>query len=192
MMTRPSVILTPQSLPKMSELEQILELVETSELLSKAKLVAKGKSLSAAGIELSWMKTYGMTARRCRDDKDFGLARYPHEQGPSVGAFIGGFFEHRDWPLRTGMEKHQIMRPIYEYEANYINSLGYWMAFHEAAMSLSHESLKQGNTEEASQFDVWGLISIRYGLRVVGIRAEFYKMSARDTRYAKLFMPSLE
>ena len=64
-------------------------LVDT--LLRKAKLVSKGKTLEEAGIELGWMTTYGQIARRCRDDKDFGLTRYPYEQGPTVGAFLGGF-----------------------------------------------------------------------------------------------------
>ena len=33
---------------------------------------------------------------------------------------------------------------------------------------------------------------MRYSLHVVGIRAEFYKMSTRDPTYAKLGVPSLE
>lgn len=162
------------------------------ELIVKAKEVTKGKSLAEAGIELEWMRSYGRIARRCRDDKDFGLTRYPYEQGPSVGAFIGGFFEHREWTLRKGMEKHQSLRPVCEYESNYINAAGYWMAFHEAAIALRQESIADKEDDDAFHFDVWALMAIRYGLRVVGLRSEFYKLAARDPTYAKLVMPSLE
>jgi hypothetical protein len=39
---------------------------------------------------------------------------------------------------------------------------------------------------------VWGIISVRYGLRVVGLRVEFYKRSAKDPMHARLVMPALE
>ena len=42
-----------------------------------------------AGIDPLCIAIYAAIARRCRDNKDFGLSRYPYEQGPSVGAFTG-------------------------------------------------------------------------------------------------------
>ena len=109
-----------------------------------------------------------------------------------MAAFACGFFEHREWPLRTNMEKHQSLRAVAEYEANYINSAGYWMAFHEAALDLRQEMLEEKKDEEAKNYDVWAALVIRYGLRVVGLRSEFYKMAARDPTYAKMILPTLQ
>ena len=36
------------------------------------------------------------------------------------------------------------------------------------------------------------MIATRFGLRVVGLRYEFYFLSARDPGYAKMIMPTLE
>lgn len=165
---------------------------EVDSLLDKARKVAKGKTLAEAEIDPAWLRTYARIARRSRDDREFGLTRYPYEAGPSVGAFVGGFFEHKDWPLRRGLEGHQSMRAVMEYESNYINSAGFWMAFHEAAIVLRQEALTAQEEEEAIKCDVWALISIRYGLRVVGLRSEFYKMASKDPVYAKMVMPTLE
>jgi hypothetical protein len=62
-------------------------------------------------------------------------------------------------------------------------------------MALRGEALKlEGTTgvEEAEMFDVWAMMSVRYGLRVVGLRVEFYKRSAKDPMHARLVMPVLE
>ena len=143
------------------------------ELLVKAKFVAKGNIMQEANIDLAWMRGYGSIARRARDDREFGLTRYPYEQGPTVGAFAGGFFEHREWPIRRGLEKHNSLRPVLEYEANSINAAGYWMSFHEAAISLRHEALQEKMDSDAEYFDAWALVSIQSRLRVVGLRTEF-------------------
>lgn len=174
----------------MSSLASSVELAE--ELLKKAKDVGKGKSLSESGIDAEWIRFYAHISRRCRDDRECGLSRYPYEQGPSVSAFTGGFFEHPEWPLRKHMEKHKSMHPVAEYEANYINAAGYWMAFHEAAISLRQEALVDKKDEDAVKYDVWALIAIRYALRVVGLRSEFYKLVAKDPVRAKLILPALE
>ena len=176
----------------MTDFSQSLTIAD--DIILKGKTVAQGETLAEAGIDPKSARAYGTIARRCRDDKDFGITPYPYEQGPGVLAFSGGFFDHRDWPLRRGMEKHSILRPVVEYEANYVNLAGYWMTFHEAAISLRDEVLgaPDRDSEKANEYDVWALISIRYGLRVVGLRAEFYKMSARDPTYAKMIMPTLE
>lgn len=144
---------------------------EVDELLEKARKVAKGSSLADADIYTACMHAYAKIARRSRDDREFGLTRYPYEAGVSVGAFVGGFFEHKDWPLRRGLEGHQSMRAVMLYETNYINAAGFWMAFHESAIALRQEALSGGNDEEAKRCDVWALIAIRYGLRVVGLRS---------------------
>ena len=66
------------------------------------------------------------------------------------------------------------------------------MAFHEAALDLRQETIGEKEEDAALHFSVWAGVSNRYGLRVVGLRAEFYKMSAKDPTYAKLVMPTLE
>lgn len=60
-----------------------------AEMISKATLIAKGKTLSEAGRDLKWMFVYGQVARRCLDDKDFGLTRDQYEHGLSLGPFTG-------------------------------------------------------------------------------------------------------
>jgi hypothetical protein len=41
-------------------------------------------------------------------------------------------------------------------------------------------------------FDVWAMMDVRHGLRVVGLRAEFYKRSTKNPMHARLVMPVLE
>ena len=144
-----------------------------NESLRKAKEVAKGKSLAEAGIEVKWVRSYGVIVRRCRDYQYFGVTPYPYEQGHGVAAFADGFFEHREWPLCKNMEKHQSQRAVAEFETNYINSAGYCIAFHEAALDLRQEMLEEKKDEQAMKCDVWAALPIRYGFRVFGLRSEF-------------------
>jgi hypothetical protein len=112
-----------------------------------------------------------------------------------VSPFSGGYFEHREWAIRRGIERQPSLRPLFEYEAHNTNSAGYWMSFSSAAMALRGEALKlEGTTgiEEAKMFDVWAMMAVRYGLRVVRLRVEFYKRSAKDPMHARLVMPVLE
>jgi hypothetical protein len=93
------------------------------------------------------------------------------------------------------MERHPSPRPLFEYEAHYTNSAGYWMSFSSAAMALRGEALKlEGTTgvEEAEMFDVWAVMAVRNGLRVVGLRVEYYTRYAKDPMHARLVMPVLE
>jgi hypothetical protein len=93
------------------------------------------------------------------------------------------------------MERHPSIRPLFEYEAHYANSAGYWMSFSSAAMALRGEALKlEGTTgvEEAKKFEVWAMMAVRYGLRVVGLRVDFYKRSGKYPMHARLVMPVLE
>jgi hypothetical protein len=162
--------------------------------LAKARKVAKGDTLEAAGIEHFWLSAYATIARRCRDDREFGVSRYPYEQGPGVGPFSGGFFEHREWPVRRGMERHPSLRPICEYESNYVNAAGYWLSFNQSALALRDECLGMAppDTALAERYDIWAIIAVRYSLRVLGLRVEFYRRAAKDPVHAKLVMPALE
>lgn len=92
------------------------------------------------------------------------------------------------------MERHNSTRPVSEYESNYINSAGYWMAFHELAIELRSVALSgpEQDFDRAKEYDVGDLVSIRYGLIAIGLRAEFYKICDRDPLYAKTIMPALE
>ena len=110
--------------------------MRADDLLAKTKELAKGKTLSYAGIDPEWMAVFGRVAERTHRDHRYGLSRYPYEAGPAVGAFIGGFFDHREWPPRKALEKHASMRAVAEYEAKYINAAGYWSAFHDDCIDL--------------------------------------------------------
>jgi hypothetical protein len=165
------------------------------ELLRKSKKVKRGVTLEEAEIDGAWLTAYARIARRCRDDKDLGVTRYPYELAPGKSPFSGGYYEHREWAIRRGMERHPCPRPLFEYEAYYTNSAGYWMGFSSAAMDLRGEALKLESTtgvKEAEMFDVWAMMAARYGLPVVGLRVEFYKRSAKDPMHARLVTPVLE
>jgi hypothetical protein len=165
------------------------------ELLRKSKEVKRGATLEEAEIDGAWMTAYARIARRCRDDKDLGVSSYPYGLAPGVSPFSGGYFEHREWAVRRGIERHPSQIPLYEYESHYTNTAGYWMSFSSAAMALRGEALKLECTtgvEEAEMFDVWAMMAVRYGLRVVGLRVEFYKRSAKVPMHARLVMPVLE
>jgi hypothetical protein len=41
-------------------------------------------------------------------------------------------------------------------------------------------------------FDVWAMMAVRYGLRVLEMRVEFYKRSSMNPMHARLEMPKLE
>jgi hypothetical protein len=79
---------------------------ETEKLLVKTKKVKKGSTLEEARVEGAWLTAYAQIARRYRDDRDFGVTRFPYELGPGVNPFAGGYFEHREWPISRGMERH--------------------------------------------------------------------------------------
>jgi hypothetical protein len=69
------------------------------------------------------------------------------------------------------------------------------MSFSSAAMAMRGGARKlEGPTEveEAEMFDVWEMMAVRCGLRVVGLQVEFYKRSAKDPMHARLVMAVLE
>lgn len=153
---------------------------EVEEFLAKSKKFVKGITIAEAGIDAKVVRVYAKIARRCRDDKQLGLTDHPYESGARMEAFDGGYFEHREWSLRKGMESHAILRGVYEYEANYIKSAGYWIYFHEVALSLRGEDIEAKEFEDAKFYVLWAAIVVRYGLRVTGLRCEFYKLTAKD------------
>jgi hypothetical protein len=69
------------------------------------------------------------------------------------------------------------------------------MNYSSAAMALRGEAIKiedSTGVEKAEVFDVWGMMAMQYSLRVVGLRVEFYKRSAKDPMHARLVMLVLE
>jgi hypothetical protein len=69
------------------------------------------------------------------------------------------------------------------------------MAFSTAAMALRGEALAKPDTtgvEDTKKDDVWRMMGVRYGLRAVGLRVEFYKKAAKDPMHARLLIPVLE
>jgi hypothetical protein len=87
------------------------------ELLRKSKKVKRGAAVEEAEFDGAWLTAYARIARRRRDDKDLGVSRYPYEVAPDVSPFAGGYFEHREWAIRRGTERHPSLRPLFEYEA---------------------------------------------------------------------------
>lgn len=162
------------------------------ELLERCKQVAKGKTLGEAGITADWVESYAKIAERADREQRYGLSRYPFQAGNAVSAFIGGFFDNDDWPLKRKLAKQQSMYAVAEHEAKYINSAGYWSALHHVAYQMRQEAFEKDNKEEAEKYDAWAYVAVRYSLRVLGLRAEFYRMAAKDPMYAKLVLPSLE
>jgi hypothetical protein len=95
------------------------------ELPRKSKKVKRGATLEEAEIDGAWVTAYAQIARRCRDDKNLGVSRYPYELAPGVSPFSGVYCEHREWAIRWGMERHPCLRPLFEHEAHYTNYAGY-------------------------------------------------------------------
>lgn len=84
-----------------------------------------------------------------------------------MSTFAGGLFEIRHWSLRKFLEKHPSLRGVSSYEANYINESGYWMTVNEAAITLRQEVLDEKKGAEDGKFDVWVIVFVRYGIRIV-------------------------
>lgn len=89
------------------------------------------------------------------------------------------------------MEEQSSVRSVVDYEDKYVNAAVYWGELHEAAIEQLQEKWKEKDTEKAQKFDVWGLIEVRYSLRVLDLRAEFNEMASEDILYAKMVIPSL-
>lgn len=57
---------------------------------------------------------------------------------------------------------------------------------------MRQEALEKGDKDEAEQNYACSYVAVRNSLRVLGLRAEFYWMAAKDPMYAKLVLPFLE
>lgn len=79
-----------------------------------------------------------------------------------------------------------------DHEVKYTNDTEYWISFNKAATDLRQEALDEGKYAKALIYYVWCIISVRYSLRVVGFRAELYKLAAVDPTHEKLVLPALE
>lgn len=62
---------------------------------------------------------------------------------------------------------------VYEYEANYMNAVGYLMYSHEVALKMRGEAIQAKEDEESKIFDLWPAVAVRYCLGVTGLRCEF-------------------
>lgn len=142
---------------------------------------------------MRWMEAFGKIAERVDQEQRWKISRYPFQSGGAASAFIGGFFDNEEWPLRRRMAKHQSLFATAEHEAKYINAAGYWAMIVEKAMQMRQDALKDPAEEaEAWRFDAWAYVANRYSLRVLGLRAEFYRMAAKDPNHAKMVLPLLE
>lgn len=74
--------------------------------------------------------------RAADQDGRCGLSRYRYEPVPAVSAFIGYCFDHREWPVRKALEKHNIIWSVADHEEKCMNAAGYWFALHQAALDL--------------------------------------------------------
>lgn len=94
--------------------------------------------------------------------------------------------------MRKALEKHRSMRAVSEYEVKYVNAAGYWAAFHQAAIDIRQEKVTKNKIEDAKRMEVWAVVAVRYCLRTLGLRTEFYKMASDDLVHAKLVLPIIE
>lgn len=166
-----------------------------AKLIAAAKKIGKGADPEEAGFEGAYLMAYGAIARRCRDNRELGLSRYPYEAPAGVNPYQGWYFKHKEWPVRRAMEARASLRGIAEHEANYVNAAGYWLVFTSTAYVLRDEETAKPNgagNEAAKRYDVWGLKGQHYALRALGLRTEYYKLAAEDPGHAKLLMPALE
>lgn len=162
------------------------------DLLEKCKQVSSGRSVSEAGITPDWMESYARIPERADREQRFGLSRYPFQPGDAASAFIGGFFDNEEWPLPRQFSKQKSMHLVAEHEAKSINASGYLYVLHHVAYDLRQEAFEAGKKDDSEKFDASLFVAVRYNIRVLGLRAEFYRMDAKDTMYAKLVLQTLE
>lgn len=90
--------------------------IDADDLIERGLQVSRRNTPTAACVDMRWVTAYGMVMERVDRDRRYGLSRYPYEAGSSLGALTGGFFDHPEWTLRKGLEKHPSMRAAAEYE----------------------------------------------------------------------------
>jgi hypothetical protein len=87
-----------------------------------------GATLKEADVDGAWLTAYARNARRCRDDKDMGVTRYPYELASGVSPFSGN-----EWAICRGVVWHPSLRLL-------------WMSFSSAPLDLRGEALKLEGT----------------------------------------------
>lgn len=114
---------------------------------------------------------------------------YPLETGLSIGAIMGGLFDHKESFVRKAFEKHLIMNEMCEYEVKYVDTAIYRASFHQAAIDIRRENIDENVIDEAKQMDVWPVVAVKYCLRKLGLSTQFYEMDSDDPVHAKLVLP---
>lgn len=134
-------------------------MTDALDLLRRGLELTKWNTLSDAGIEVKWMEAHGQVAELTDSDWKYGITRFPYEPGQALISLAGGFFDHPEWPLRKSLEKHASMRAIAEYEAKYINCIGYLLEFNNSATDLQMELIPD-DSDSAHRFAVWAYMSV--------------------------------
>lgn len=138
------------------------------------------------------MEAYQRVSPRADIDRQYKISQFIFEPRPTVAAFVGEFFNHRDVPCLRNLGDHADFRAVQEYECKYINAGGYWCAFHQASIDLGQEALTKQKDAEAGRFDVWAIIAVWYSLRVMVLQKEFYRIEYTDPVHVKLLLPAIE
>ena len=85
------------------------------------------------------------------------------------------------------------MFSVAEQAAKYVNAARDGSMVVETAFKMPQNDMKSpGNMIEVPRFDAWSYVENRYALRVLGLRAEFYRNAAKDPTHAKRLLPMLE
>lgn len=114
-------------------------IAQANVLLRRGIKVRQGNTMYEAGIGSEWMEAYVIVAERCDRKRRYRIWGYPYEASPNIVALVGGFFDHPDWPLKKSLEKPSSMHAVAQNEFKYVNSVGYFMIFHHAAVELHAE-----------------------------------------------------
>jgi hypothetical protein len=107
--------------------------------------VKRGATLEEADVDGAWLTAYARIARRCRDDKDMDVTRYPYELAPGVSPFSGN-----EWAICRGLVWHPSLHLL-------------WMTFSSAPLDLRVVALtREGTTgvEEDERFDAWEMMAV--------------------------------
>lgn len=77
------------------------------------------------------------------------------------------------------------MYAVAEHEAKYINASGYWLVLHQFAYHIRQEAFEAGKKGDSERYDTWSYVAVRHRLRVLDLRAESYRMAAKDPMSAQ-------
>lgn len=83
------------------------------------------------------------------------------------------------------------MRAVSGYDFKYVNTAGYWFAFHEAAIDIRQEKIDESKIQDANRMDLLAVVAVKHYLRTIGLRTKFSKMSIDRPVHTKLVFPIL-